>query len=246
MTALLLESGFKLSHYPQPESLGRAPVVAVDFRVRQFRGGPPDRRGATVHLTTFAMQALADFRSVGAVAPSSRYLTQAMVDPLPLRRAQVVVELGCGTGVVTRQLLNAMPRRSTLLAFEINPRFSRYLQEKLPDPRLVVITTSAENIREEVHRRGFQHVDAVASSLALTLMPDQLKHDILRESAGVLRPGGVFTQYLYLHGIQWQGGRPGLFAGGRMLRRHFSDVAHTIVWPNLPPALVYACRSALK
>ena len=199
-----------------------------------------------MHLTTFAMQALADFRTVGAVAPSSRYLTRAMVDPLPLRRAQVVVELGCGTGVVTRALLNQMPRNSVLLAFEINPRFSQYLQEKISDPRLVVITTSAENIREEVHRRGFKQVDAVASSLALTLMSDKLKHDILSESGGVLSRSGVFTQYLYLHGIQWQGGKPGIFAGGNMLRKHFRDVAQTIVWPNLPPAFVYACRGALR
>ncbi len=162
-----------------------------------------------MHPLTFAMQALADFRAVGAVTPSSRYLTRAMVDPLPLRNARVVVELGCGTGTVTRALLNAMPRQSTLLAFEINARFSRLLQETITDPRLVVLTTSAENVREEVHRRGFQHVDAVASSLALTLMPAQLKHDILSESSGVLHSSGVFTQYLYLHGIQWQGRRPG-------------------------------------
>jgi phospholipid N-methyltransferase len=199
-----------------------------------------------VHLTTFAMQALADFRTVGAVAPSSRYLTRAMVDPLPLRRAQVVVELGCGTGAVTRALLNEMPRHSVLLAFEINSRFSRYLQEKISDPRLVVITTSAENVREEVHRRGFQHVDAVASSLALTLMSDQLKHDILSESGGVLHSNGVFTQYLYLHGIQWQGGKPGIFAGARLLHQYFRDVDQTIVWPNLPPAFVYACRNSLR
>jgi phosphatidylethanolamine/phosphatidyl-N-methylethanolamine N-methyltransferase len=199
-----------------------------------------------VHLTTFAMQALADFRTVGAVAPSSRYLTRAMIDPLPLRRAQVVVELGCGTGAVTRALLNEMPRKSVLLAFEINPRFSSYLREQISDSRLEVITTSAENIREEVHRRGFKQVDAVASSLALTLMSDKLKHDILSESGGVLSRSGVFTQYLYLHGIQWQGGKPGIFAGARMLHKHFRDVAQTIVWPNLPPAFVYACRGALR
>jgi phospholipid N-methyltransferase len=192
------------------------------------------------------MEALADFRTVGAVAPSSRFLTRAMVDPLPLRRAKVVVELGCGTGTVTRALLEQMPRESTLLAFEINPRFSQYLQETISDPRLQVLTTSAENIREEVRRRGFKQVDAVASSLALTLMSDQLKHDILSESGGVLRPGGVFTQYLYLHGIQWQGGKPGLFAGAQVLRRYFREVQQTIVWPNLPPAFVYACRRAVR
>src|SRR5712671_1826065 len=101
------------------------------------------------------MQALTDFRTVGAVAPSSRYLTRAMVDPLPLRHARVVVELGCGTGAVTRMLLNQMPSKSILLAFEINPRFSRYLRDQFQDPRLVLINASAETMRAEVERRGF-------------------------------------------------------------------------------------------
>ena len=195
-----------------------------------------------MHPFEFAMEALADFRTVGAVAPSSRYLTRAMVDPLPLRRAKVVVELGCGSGAVTRELLRQMPRKSTLLAFEINPKFFSYLRKRISDPRLVVINASAENVREEIQRRGFDHVDAIASSLALTLMSDALKHRILSESAEILRPGGVFTQYLYTHGIQWQGGRPALFAGGRVLAEYFRFAERSIVWRNIPPAFVYACR----
>ena len=198
-----------------------------------------------MHLTTFAMQALADFRTVGAVAPSSRYLTRAMVDPLPLRQARVVVELGCGTGAVTQMLLSQMPRKSVLLAFEINPRFSRYLKEKISDSRLVLINASAETVREEIQRRGYQHVDAVASCLALTLMSDRLRHGILSESGGVLSPAGVFTQYLYLHGLQWQQGRLARLPGARLLHQHFRSVERTIVWRNFPPAYVYACRGAL-
>lgn len=197
-----------------------------------------------MHLTTFAMQALADFRTVGAVAPSSRYLTRAMVNPLPLRHARVVVELGCGTGAVTRVLLSQMPRKSVLLAFEINPRFSRYLREQIHDPRLVLINASAETMRAEVERRGFKHVDAVASSLALTLMSEQLRHDILSESGGILRRGGVFTQYLYLHGLKWEFGRPSRFPGARVLEQYFSNVTRSIVWRNVPPAFVYTCRAS--
>ena len=199
-----------------------------------------------MHLTTFAMQALADFRTVGAVAPSSRYLTRAMVDPLPLQHAQVVVELGCGTGALTRMLLSQMPRKAVLLAFEINPRFSRYLKEKISDPRLVLINASAETVQEEVRRRGYEHADAVASSLALTLMSDRLRDAILSASAGVLHRAGVFTQYLYLHGLQWQQGRPALFPGARVLHQHFRSVERTIVWRNFPPAYIYACRGALR
>jgi phospholipid N-methyltransferase len=55
-----------------------------------------------------------------------------MVRPLPLKRARIVVEVGPGTGVMTRALLDVIPFEATLLAFEINPRFSRYLKSNVP------------------------------------------------------------------------------------------------------------------
>jgi hypothetical protein len=63
-------------------------------------------------LATFEMEAVADFRTVDAVAPSSRFLTQAMLRPLPLRRALVVVELGSGTGMkLLHQYFRSVQRR---------------------------------------------------------------------------------------------------------------------------------------
>jgi phosphatidylethanolamine/phosphatidyl-N-methylethanolamine N-methyltransferase len=152
-------------------------------------------------LTTFAVEAVADFRTVGAVAPSSRYLTQAMLRPLPLERARVVVEVGSGTGVMTQALLR-IPFDATLLAFEINSRFSRYLKLNVADSRLDVINASAEMLRKEICRRGYECVDAVVSSLALGLMPDWQRRDFLNELGGLLGEAGVFTQYQYLHGLQ--------------------------------------------
>src|SRR5215470_7450373 len=116
-------------------------------------------------LTMFALEAMADFRSVGAIAPSSRYLTQAMLRPLPLARARVVVELGPGTGSMTRALLDLLPFDATLLAFEINSRFSWYLKSSISDSRLVVIDASAEKLQNEVRHRGYKRADAVVSSL---------------------------------------------------------------------------------
>ena len=60
-------------------------------------------------LLKFTQQALSDFQKTAAVAPSSRYLVQAMVEPLPLANAKVVVEFGPGTGAMTRELLRRMP-----------------------------------------------------------------------------------------------------------------------------------------
>jgi phosphatidylethanolamine/phosphatidyl-N-methylethanolamine N-methyltransferase len=196
-------------------------------------------------LTTFAMEAVADFRTVGAVAPSSRYLTQAMLRPLPLERARVVVEVGSGTGVMTQALLNRIPFDATLLAFEINSRFSRYLKTNVADSRLDVINASAETLRKEVRRRGYERVDAVVSSLALGLMPDWQRRAFLSELGTLLGEAGVFTQYQYFHALQVKNGQVRRFDLMQLLRRYFCSVQRRIIWRNLPPAFVFVCRGPL-
>jgi len=194
----------------------------------------------------FAMEALSDFRTVASVAPSSRYLVRAMLRPLPLEKARVVVELGCGTGAMTRALLKQLPPDATLLAFEINPRFTRYLKLTVSDPRLVLIDNSAETVRQELQRRGFERADAVLSSLGLAFMPEPERDTFLGELSGLMTENGVFTQYHYLHGLQFQNGQLGRFDITRLLHRHFGSVERTIVWRNLPPAYVFVCRAPLR
>ncbi len=196
-------------------------------------------------LTTFAVEAVADFRTVGAVAPSSRYLTQAMLKPLPLERARVVVEVGSGTGVMTQALLDRIPFDATLLAFEINSRFSRYLKSNVADSRLDVIDASAEMLRKEVFRRGYKRVDAVVSSLALGLMPDWQRRAFLSELGSLLGEAGVFTQYQYLHALQVRNGKVRKFNLMQLLFRYFRSVQRRIIWRNLPPAFVFECRGPL-
>jgi phosphatidylethanolamine/phosphatidyl-N-methylethanolamine N-methyltransferase len=197
-------------------------------------------------LTTFAMEALADFRTVGAIAPSSRYLTQAMLGPLALKRARVVVEVGSGTGVMTRALLRLIPWDATLLAFEINPRFSHYLRTNVVDSRLVVLDASAERLDQELQRHGQKRVDAVISSLALAFMFHRQRHAFLSSLGKYLGESGVFTQFQYLHGLQLHNGHLRRFPLEKLLRRYFGSVDRRIIWRNLPPAFVFECRGPLR
>jgi phosphatidylethanolamine/phosphatidyl-N-methylethanolamine N-methyltransferase len=195
-----------------------------------------------INLAAFAMEALADFQTIGAVAPSSRYLAQAMLQPLPLGKTKVVVELGSGTGVMTQALLNLIPRDATLFAFEINPRFFGYLKAAVSDPRLVLINASAEVAGTELRRRGYEHADAVVSSLALGLMSNVQRHALLSGIGSLLDETSVFTQYQYFHGLQLQNGQLRKFNVSRLLRQYFNSVQRRIIWRNLPPAFVFACR----
>ncbi len=189
---------------------------------------------------------LSDFKTTACVAPSSDALIQAMVSALPLARAECVVEFGAGTGSVTEALLESMPSRATLLSFEINPELAAFTRERLDDPRLHVIPRGAECLGEELRRRGIERVDAIASSLGLTFMPDPLRHRIFDAAARSLKPGGTLTQYVYMHGavlpFRRFDGEFQRFPAHSFFGSRFSRVERRLIWLNLPPAFLYTCR----
>lgn len=197
-------------------------------------------------LKTFTTEALKDFSTTGSLAPSSRFLAEAMLSPLPLAQARCVVEFGPGTGTMTRALLKALPADALLLSFEVNPRFCAFLRRHFSDPRLTLLPVSAERVGKELAARGIGQVAAALSSLSLTFMRSEQRHAILRGLLPFLGPTSVFTQYQYLHAsfvpVLPTDGRVERFAARPFLRRYFPQVSRETVWRNFPPASVFTCR----
>ena len=187
-------------------------------------------------LRTFVAEALTNFPTVAAITPSSKYLATAMLEALPLSRTRVALEFGAGTGAITRALLDQLPPRATLLVFEINHSFFDCLQRTISDPRVVLIHASVENLESELRQRGIQRVDAVVSSLGLALMPEDQRHELFQQLSPFLHQRSVFTQYQYIHGLQYVKGRLRRLNLRPLLTRYFGSVQSRIVWRNLPPA----------
>lgn len=193
-------------------------------------------------LKIFAAEVLTDFHTIAAISPSSSHLVSAMLEPLPLRKTRVAVELGAGTGAITRALLDELPSFATLLVFEINPRFFYYLRRNFSDPRLVLINSSADNLDSELRLRGHDRVDAVASSLGLGFMSERQRHALFQRLLPFLHTKSVLTQYQYIQGMQFENGRLRRLSLDRLLRRYFGSVESKIIWRNLPPAFVFTCH----
>lgn len=71
--------------------------------------------------------------SVGAVAPSSRRLADHMAaDIVPGSR---VIELGAGTGAVTRAILDSGVAAADLLVIEQNEAFPKFCGNDFPESR---------------------------------------------------------------------------------------------------------------
>lgn len=200
-------------------------------------------RRVHMNFRVFVGEALADFNMTASIWPSSRYLAAAMLEPLPMARVRVALEFGPGTGAITHELLKRLPADAKLLVFEINPRFYEYLRDNISDPRMILINSSVEHLASELERRGIGQVDAVVSSIGLAFMPEGLRQGLFESLLPHFHEKSVFTQYQYVHGMQFQNGRLQRFDLRGLLNRYFDSVDMKIEWRNLPPAFVFNCRT---
>lgn len=134
-------------------------------------------------------------KSVGSVVPSSRALTRRIAACGDAASARTVVELGPGTGVVTSELLRAMPRDGKLLAIELNRSFATLLQRTIDDPRLHIVEGRAADIHRSLAEAGVRGADLVVSGIPFSTMPFDEATSTLRAIADVLHPGGRFVAY---------------------------------------------------
>lgn len=105
-------------------------------------------------------------RTTGSVFPSSRFLVNKMLAPISFADVKTIVELGPGTGVMTREILKRQKKDTKLFAFEINERFFEGLV-RIEDPRFIPIFDSAESMKKHLSTFGLSSVDCIISSLPL-------------------------------------------------------------------------------
>jgi phospholipid N-methyltransferase len=174
----------------------------------------------------FLRSFLAHPRQVGAVLPTSQRAVADMLDLVPLPQATLVVELGSGTGSYTGAILDRLSPHARLIAFEIEPAMADGLRRKVPDPRLQVITGSAEDLLTVL---AGDRPEVVVSALPFTSLPAGLGRTILERAAQSLAPGGTLLVLQYSPFI------------ASTLAQLFRSVRRQICFINLPPAFLYAC-----
>ncbi|MBD3636652.1 MAG: methyltransferase domain-containing protein [Crocinitomicaceae bacterium] len=181
------------------------------------------------HNRTFLNTFLSERKQVGAVAPSSRFLVNAMCNKIDFERADCIVELGPGTGVFTEELLARAKDDCKIILIELNRTFHKVLKDRFKntDSRLIILNRSADEIEDIVKEHNINDVDAVLSSLPLTVIPEIIKKRIIIGSYNVLRQGGVYVQYQYSLNAR------------RLLELKYGKLKVGFVPFNIPPAFVY-------
>lgn len=176
-------------------------------------------------------------RTVGAIAPSSRFLARAMVDSMEVGSETRVVEFGPGTGAFTAVLGESLPQGARYLGIERDPAFVAALQARFPD--LAFSCGSVEGLLDVAGGHDLLPLDAIISGLPFASLPQATTLGILRAAYQALRNGGSFVTFQYVHAYPL----PAAVKFRREMSRLFGkSIGRRMVFSNLPPAFVLVWR----
>ena len=130
---------------------------------------------------------------VGAIAPSSQQLASLITLEITERHAPVI-ELGAGTGVFARRLVDNGFPEDRLALVERDARFAELLRKRFPRAKVVESDAAEPGAMSPF---GDAAPGAVISGLPLLWLPRRSVARILRGAFARLRPDGAFYQFTY-------------------------------------------------
>src|SRR3954467_642682 len=173
--------------------------------------------------------------AVGAVVPSGRLLAAAVARRTVAEiagRDGHVIELGAGTGQVTKALLAAGIPGDRLALVERDPELVAFLRRHFRGPK--IIEGDAARLTRLLAAQKVERVAAVVSSLPLLSLPGDVVNGIVHGVFEARPPGAARVQSPYAPAPPIPRGlRQNLHLVGAHGRR---------IWRNVPPAVVWTFR----
>lgn len=186
--------------------------------------------GETKETELFFRQWLRSPRSMGSVIPSSRALARAVARAMDWQPGQTVVELGAGTGAISRGLLEAGLPPEAITMVELDRPLFEYLRDRFEGVR--VINGDATRLADILRQQGVEKVSTVISGLPMVNMPLEFQRAIVEQSFAATGSKGALLQYSYSPVCPIPAKKLGVSA--ELVR---------YVLRNVPPATVWRFRS---
>jgi phosphatidylethanolamine/phosphatidyl-N-methylethanolamine N-methyltransferase len=194
-----------------------------------------------------------NYHTTGAVLPSGRGLSTALARYVGGNgKVQRVLEVGPGTGAVTRFIVRNLGPDDRLDLVELNPSFAQCLRDDLAaDPILRTAAGRTRVLETAIEQLDCQtQYDVIVSGLPLNNFSVETVEQILNTFRRLLAPGGTlsFFEYIAIRHAK-------ALVSGPTQRRRLRGIAKTLdglldgneirrdpIWLNVPPAWVHHVR----
>lgn len=168
---------------------------------------------------------------VGAVAPSSPDLAWQMLDGLLPDKDNIIIELGVGTGAITKYIREILPDNESYLGVEIDATLVTSLNAKYPE--MNVVRGNACRFSEIHNESGLGKASYILCCLPFVTLPDEIATKVLGEIEKYMERGCLFRAFQYAHGYY----TPAAIRLRRFMRdRYGYSKRSKLVAKNVPPA----------
>jgi phospholipid N-methyltransferase len=204
----------------------------------------------------FLRQFRTRFHTTGAVAPSSRFLAKAMTRPIRLRDAPArILEVGPGTGAVTRQIVRLLRPHDRLDLVELNTAFAELLRRRFEEDPIYrrVAAQSEVHVCSIDSFQPAAEYDFIVSGLPFNNFDPEFVDTVMESFFDMLAAGGIlsFFEYMYVRPLRAVVGPRSECSRMKKLDAVVQSFLHPHrfrrdwVFFNLPPAWVQHLRKEM-
>lgn len=133
--------------------------------------------------------------TTGAVAPSGKALARLMASYVDCNRAGKVIELGPGTGVVTKAMLDRDVPAEKIVSIEYSENFVTLMRDRFP--AVTIVQGDAYALEPQTELGTDAPLASVISSLPLFSRPPAERRKLIERALDMLEPGAPFIQFSY-------------------------------------------------
>jgi phosphatidylethanolamine/phosphatidyl-N-methylethanolamine N-methyltransferase len=168
---------------------------------------------------------------VGAITPSSPELATKMIDGITPDENNIVLELGVGTGAITKYLQEVLPDEKSYLGIELDKHLVKSLNKNYPD--LKIVSGNALDTFDIHQKSGFGKVGHIICCLPFVSLPNEVGEKILSEIDKFMQIGCTFRTFQYAHGYYF----PSAIKLREFMRNRYGKSKRSkLIVNNIPPA----------
>jgi phospholipid N-methyltransferase len=141
---------------------------------------------------------LKDLKQVGAIAPSSKFLAKDLVSELKKRLLSSncpplnILEVGAGTGPLTKQITKHLRPQDQLDIVEIHKRFYQIIKAKYQQTNIQIHHTDILNFQPE------NQYNFIFSSLPYENMPEEISRQIWKKKLNLCSSDAYISYFKYI------------------------------------------------
>lgn len=169
---------------------------------------------------------------VGSIKPSSPELAQKMIEGLTPDKDNAVLELGVGTGAITKALQEIVPDDRSYLGIELDADLVQLLRRNFPE--MLMIRGNAVDTWSIHQRSGIGKIGSIICCLPFVSLPNEVGEKILLEVDKFMQLGNcTFRTFQYAHGYYF----PSAIKLREFMRNRYGKSKKSpLIVKNVPPA----------